>query len=88
MKMQVMAIFDKALGAYMRPWFAQAIGQATRMFQDELANTQGDMHKHPEDYNLYHLGEWDDQQGTFENYTGGSPKLVITGANLKGGNNA
>lgn len=61
----MMAIKDRALDAYMRPFFAHSVGQAVRMFQDEINNNQGEMHKHPDDYDLYHLGLWDDKTATF-----------------------
>lgn len=67
MILEVFAVKDRALNAHMRPWFAQTIGQALRMFQDEINNTQGEMHKHPDDYDLWHLGSWNDENGNFTN---------------------
>lgn len=64
MKMEIFAIRDRALGAFMRPWVAQTIGQAVRMFQDECNNQQGDLYKHLADYDLYHCGTFDDQDGS------------------------
>lgn len=61
MKLQIVAIRDRAINAYMRPFFAQSTGQAIRMFQDEVNNKEGEIHKHPDDYDLYHLGEWNDE---------------------------
>ena len=46
MKMQVMAIFDKALGAYSRPLFTASRGQAVRAFTDDVNNAQSDLSKH------------------------------------------
>lgn len=80
MKMQMMTIYDKALGAYMQPWFAQSVGQANRMFQDEINRPDGDMHKHPADYDLYHIGEWNNETGMLEP-NGDHPKQITTGAN-------
>lgn len=61
----VCAIFDSALEAYTRPFFVPAIGSATRAFSDEVNNPQSDLFKHPDDYVLFELGEWDDQNGRF-----------------------
>lgn len=58
-------IYDSAVEAYMRPFFVPAVGAAMRAFTDEVNNPQGDMFKHPEDYVLFELGEWDDQTGRF-----------------------
>lgn len=65
MKLQVFSIKDRALDAFMRPWYAQTIGQAIRMFQDELNNNSGEMYKHPDDYDLYHIATWDDHDASF-----------------------
>lgn len=80
--MQMFAIRDRALGAFMRPWVAQTIGQAVRMFQDECDNTQGEINKHPDDYDLYHIGLFEDQTGKLQT-TDQQPKLVATGAHYK-----
>lgn len=56
----VVTIHDAALGAFMRPWFAQSAGQARRMFGDEVARPESDLHKHPADYSLYQIGTFDD----------------------------
>lgn len=63
MKMIMVAIKDRALNAYMRPFFAQTRGQAIRMFNDEINNEQSPMFKHPDDYDLYYLATWDDTDG-------------------------
>lgn len=65
MKLQVFAVKDRALEAHMTPWFAQTTGQAIRMFSDEINNPQSPMNKHPDDYDLWHLGSWDDKTGNF-----------------------
>lgn len=80
MKMEVIAIKDRALDAYMRPFYAQTIGQAIRMFQDEIKRPDGEMAKHPDDYDLYHLGTWDDQDGTTTQQT---PKQIAIGKHFK-----
>lgn len=57
------SIYDKAIEAYMRPFMAQAEGQATRMFQDIVCDEQSDLFKHPEDYSLFKIGSFDDNNG-------------------------
>jgi hypothetical protein len=63
MKLNAYAIFDSAAGVYMRPFFAQANGLATRMFSDLACDAEHDVGKHPEDYSVYIIGEYDDQTG-------------------------
>lgn len=84
MKLEMMAVKDRALNAFMRPFFAQTVNQAIRMFQDEINNDKGDMFKHPDDHDLWHLGTWDDSHGlvTMLDEDNG-PKQVAIGKNMK-----
>ncbi|WNK14155.1 MAG: nonstructural protein [Microvirus sp.] len=65
MKHQIVAVYDRAIEAYSRPVFVNALGAAMRTFGDECRDPETEVSKHPEDYELYHLGEYDDQDGTF-----------------------
>ena len=59
----IVAVRDRQLNAYMRPFTAQTRGQAIRSFRDEV-NRQGSEHNtHPEDYELYQLGTFDEETG-------------------------
>mgnify|MGYP000196989557 CR=1 FL=1 len=61
MKLNMYAIFDSAVGAYMRPFFLQADGQAQRMFSDMASDAEHEVGRHPEDYSLCRIGVWDDE---------------------------
>lgn len=65
MKLVIVAVRDLKAEAYGRPIFVNAIGQAIRSFQDEVnrPDQQNEMNRHPEDFSLWHLGEYDDQSG-------------------------
>lgn len=63
MKMQLFSIKDTALQAYMQPFFAHTRAAAVRAFTDGINDNSTPMNKHPEDYELYHVGEYDDQLG-------------------------
>lgn len=62
MKLNVYTIFDQATGAYMRPFFMQSDGQATRAFKDLAVAADHDIGKHPEDYSLWRIGTFDDNK--------------------------
>lgn len=62
MKINIYTIFDSASGAYMRPFFAQSDGQATRSFGDIARDENHEIGKHPEDYSLYRVGIFDDNK--------------------------
>lgn len=79
MKLEMFAIRDKQLDAFMNPWGAQAIGQAVRMFTDEINNKDGTMYKHPADYDLYHIGTFHDNGTLIQD--GSQPKQVAIGSN-------
>lgn len=78
-KLQLLAVRDRQLDAFLRPFAAQSIGQAVRSFRDEINNNQSDMNKHPEDYELYHLGEFQDDTGVI---TATKPLQVALATNL------
>lgn len=82
MKLHLFSIHDQALQAYMPPWTAPARGVAHRMFQDELQNAQGNMSKHPDDYTLYHIGEYDDTNALITQNPDG-PQLIVRGKDLQ-----
>lgn len=71
MKHEICAIRDRAVDAFLRPFFATHLGGAKRSFRDEVNRAAPDnaMHAHPEDYDLYHLGSFDDNTGLFESHT-------------------
>lgn len=62
MKFQIFAIKDTCAEVYLRPIFARSEGEALRIFED-AANASPDQSivaKHPQHYQLYHIGEWND----------------------------
>ena len=60
MKHVILSIYDTATEAYMRPFTAQSEGQALRMFEDEVKRPDSEIGKHPEHYQLYKIGEFQD----------------------------
>lgn len=59
------SIYDAAAGAFTRPFFMQTDQQAQRAFLD-LVNTEGEMvNKHPEDYTLFKIGNFNELSGEF-----------------------
>lgn len=66
MKLIVCAVRDSAVGSFLRPFYVSSVGEAVRGFGDEVVRG-GDsmMTKHPEDYELFELGSWDDESASF-----------------------
>lgn len=73
----VCAVKDRAIDAFNRPIYVPTIGVAIRSFNDEVARKDSEMANHPEDYDLYELGQWDDQTAI---YTALEAPRVITRA--------
>ena len=61
---KIYAIKDQAIEAFSQPFFVQAQGQAVRMFMDETKNEQSQINRHPADFELWYIGEFDEQTGT------------------------
>ena len=76
MKLNAYTIYDVASGVYMRPFFSQADGQATRGFKDIATDADHEVGKHPEDYTLYRIGSYNDTSGKLE---GEEPEKIMTG---------
>lgn len=75
------AVRDRALDAFMRPFFMQSIGQAVRSFADEVNRQAQDnpLNAHPEDYDLYMLATWDEDSGKFIPNDTGTAKMIAVG---------
>ena len=59
----IVAVKDRQLDAFMRPFVAQTRGQAIRSFRDEINRQDSELNQHPEDYELYELAHYDDHSG-------------------------
>lgn len=67
MKLKVFAIFDSAVKTYARPFLMQSAPQALRAFADLANDPNTEVHKHPQDYALFELAEYDEERGVYEN---------------------
>lgn len=75
----VVAVRDGATGLFGQPFFVTARGQAVRAFSDEVNRRapDNDLNKHPEDFELFCLGEFDESSGRFGSL--GDPEVLIRG---------
>lgn len=65
MILQIYAVHDSKAETFGRPVFQNTVGEAVRAFSDECSNDQSMLYNHPEDFNLYKLGEYDQGTGLF-----------------------
>lgn len=68
MKTNLYAIYDTAAGIYMKPWQALTDDQAMREFSDIVAMPDSAIGKHPEDYSLSKVGNYNDGNAHIDNY--------------------
>ncbi len=61
----VFSVFDKKAEAFMAPFTFAAQGQAIRAFSDTVNDGKSGLFLHPEDYDLYALGMFDQGSGEF-----------------------
>lgn len=65
-KLKIYSIYDKKALAYTNPFYYHQKGQAIRALEDAVNDPQNPLSKHPEDFTLYELGEWDDTTGAIK----------------------
>lgn len=79
----ICTVKDRAADAYGRPMFVPSTGVAIRSFSDEINrnNAENQLYNHPDDFDLYELGQFDDNTGLFTLHE--QPKLLSLGKQVK-----
>ena len=68
MKHVVCSVYDAQARAYARPYCAISDTVGARMFFEACADPNTDLNKYPDDYVLYRIAEFDDAEGTYQNF--------------------
>lgn len=63
MILNIYSIYDLQIRAYSQPYYSHTNGSALRAFSDHVNDPQSQPNKHPEDYQLFHLGTFNDETG-------------------------
>lgn len=63
MKKKVYAIHDSKIEAFMQPFVMHTAGEALRGFAELANDPQTNISKHPTDFTLFELGEYDEKSG-------------------------
>jgi len=63
MRTKVFSVFDEKAKAYSNPFFMVHNGLALRAFSDLIQDQSTMIAKHPSDFKLYCIGEFDDCEG-------------------------
>lgn len=59
----IVAVFDRAAETFGTPFDVPHTNVAIRHFTDEANNKDSEIHQHADDYDLYHVGSFDNNNG-------------------------
>lgn len=65
MVLKVFTVYDSKVAAYKQPIFMRNAGEAIRAILDVMSNSEHPFSKYAEDYTLFELGEYDDDNASF-----------------------
>ncbi len=82
MKQKIFTVLDSKAMAYLPPFFLPNEAVAKRIFGDMVTDITHQFGKHPEDFSMYYLGEFDDQSSIISEAKN-APVLVSTGLMTK-----
>jgi hypothetical protein len=79
----IVSVRDTAAEAFGRPMYLQSLGVAIRSFTDEVNREDKDnqLFNHPDDFDLYELGVFDDSIGKYE--IRDNPSVIVRGKDVK-----
>ena len=77
----IMCMRDRSADVFGQPSFHLSVGGAVRGFGDEINRVDANnvLNRHPEDFDLYQLGTYDDSDGSFNI---DKPRQVAIGKDL------
>lgn len=65
MQLKMFSIRDQKTEVFNTPFFQKTMGEAERNFAQTVNDPKTMLHQHPQDFDLYYLGEYDDNTGKF-----------------------
>jgi len=77
MKLLAFSVYDQKAECFGHPFFTSTTGIAARYLQQWLHNPQTTISQNPEDFSLYQVGTWDDNQAKF---TTDTPPIFVARA--------
>lgn len=79
--LQIIAVKDRAADLFGRPFYVRTTAEAVRSFTDEANNPESQINKHPEDYDLFLLGSFNEDTGRIEQNVS-HPNLIVRAQDL------
>lgn len=83
--LQLFSVFDVKVGVFAPPFCGRSRGEAIRSFTDACKDESLPFKRHPGDYKLYFMGEFDDNSGIISvsgipTFILGADEVIIEGA--------
>ena len=72
----VFSVRDQKANGFLQPFYLPNESVAYRAMYDCLSDPEHQFTKHPEDYSLYHLGEFDFETGKFTTHD--TPEHIVS----------
>lgn len=66
---KIFSVFDKRSGFFFSPMTLNSVPEAVRVFGDIVADESSIIYRHPEDFDLFTLGDFDESTGSIESVT-------------------
>lgn len=79
MNHKIFTVHDAKAKAYLPPFYMPEVGMATRAITDCVNSNDHQFSKHPADYSLFQIGEFDDASGRIETC---SPEYICNGVDV------
>lgn len=77
--MNAYSMFDRKVGAYGLPFFAQNDDLAVRLICSNMMEEHSMISRFPEDYTLFEVGEFDADEGVVSSLPTVHPRSVLSG---------
>lgn len=77
----ICAVRDRAIDSFGQPIYVHTNAQAARMFRDEINREGSEMGAHPEDFDLYEIGSYNEETAKLEALS--TPRLISIGKDQK-----
>lgn len=78
---KLFSIYDDAVKRYNAPFAAVTVGEAMRILEETLLSSRDSLlFRHPNDYHLYFIGDFDDENGTVVSEQHPQPVISVSQA--------
>ncbi len=66
MKSLIFCVYDEKAHAFLQPWFLPTEEMGVRVFSDCVNDAEHNFGRHPADYTLFLVGDWDDSNAVID----------------------